>query len=100
MFKAHFCGLPFPIKEKTVFNCSRDCAWGLGEGEGFWHGWGRGLPVPSSTFSTSMTSVLMRPLKIYREPLMDLVLLVDFLPPVTLKDSGKSLSPKPHLTGA
>ena len=31
---------------------------------------------------------------------MDLVLLVDFLPPVTLKDSGKSASPMPHRTGA
>lgn len=40
-----------------------------------------------------MTSVLIRPLKMYREPLMDLVLLVDFLLPVTLKDNGKSVSP-------
>lgn len=31
---------------------------------------------------------------------MDLVLLVDFLLPVTLKDSGKSTSPMPHLRGA
>lgn len=56
-------------------------------------GEGQGPPVPSSTFSTSMTSVLIRPLKMYREPLMDLVLLVDFLLPVTLKDNGKSVSP-------
>lgn len=40
-----------------------------------------------------MTSVLIRPLKMYREPLMDLVLLVDFLLPVTLKDNGKSAFP-------
>lgn len=40
-----------------------------------------------------MTSVLIRPLKMYREPLMDLVLLVDFLLPVTLKDNGKSVFP-------
>ncbi len=38
------------------------------------------LPVPSSTFSTSMTSVLMRPLNMYCGPLMDFVLLVDFFP--------------------
>lgn len=56
-------------------------------------GKGQDSPVPSSTFSTSMTSVLIRPLKMYREPLMDLVLLVDFLLPVTLKDNGKSVSP-------
>lgn len=62
-------------------------------------GHGRGLPVPSSTFSTSMTSVLIRPRKMYKEPLMDLVLLVDFLPPVTLKDSGKSASPTRPLPG-
>lgn len=31
---------------------------------------------------------------------MDLVLLVDFLLPVTLKDRGKSTSPTPHLRGA
>lgn len=41
---------------------------------------GRHKPVPSSTFSTSITSVLMRPLNTYRGPLMDLVLLVDFFP--------------------
>ena len=69
-----------------------------------WGGWaqagrGRGLPVPSSTFSTSMTSVLIRPRKMYKEPLMDLVLLVDFLPPVTLKDRGKSASPTCPLPG-
>lgn len=29
----------------------------------------------------------------YREPLIDLVLLVDFLLPVTLKDNGESASP-------
>lgn len=52
-------------------------------------GGGPGLPVPSSTFFTSMTSVLIWPLKMYREPLMDLVLLVVFLLPVTLKDTGK-----------
>jgi hypothetical protein len=56
-------------------------------------GEGQGPPVPSSTFSTSMTSVLIRPLKMYREPLMDLVLLVDFLLPVTLKGNSKSVSP-------
>lgn len=31
---------------------------------------------------------------------MDLVLLVDFLLPVTLKDSRKSTTPMSHLTGA
>lgn len=41
---------------------------------------GRHKPVPSSTFSTSITSVLMRPLNTYWGPLMDLVLLVDFFP--------------------
>ena len=56
-------------------------------------GEGLGPPVPSSTFSTSMTSVLIRPLKMYKVPLIDLVLLVDFLLPVTLKDNGKSEFP-------
>lgn len=49
---------------------------------------GRHKPVPSSTFSTSITSVLMRPLNTYRGPLMDLVLLVDFFPE-TLSRGGR-----------
>lgn len=41
---------------------------------------GKHKPVPSSTFSTSITSVLIRPLNTQRGPLIDLVLLVDFFP--------------------
>lgn len=53
---------------------------------------GRHKPVPSSTFSTSITSVLMRPLNTYRGPLMDLVLLVDFFPETLSRGGAVTLS--------
>lgn len=66
------------LQEKQMLKSHRECGGGR-----------PGLPVPSSTFSTSRTLVLTQSLKMYREPLMDLVLLVDFLLPGTLKDTGK-----------